>query len=61
MDPKQFYFSFRGRVNQSAYWLKGVMPAYGVLCLMLMMWSVLVKFLGENIAIVLFALILVLH
>ena len=28
MDPKQFYFSFRGRVNRSAYWLKWTLPAF---------------------------------
>ena len=60
MDPKQFYFSFRGRVNRSVYWLKGVLPTYGVFYLMVMMSAVLVEFLGENIAIVLFAPILVL-
>lgn len=26
MDTKQFYFSFAGRVNRSAYWLRYILP-----------------------------------
>ena len=26
MDPKKFYFSFTGRINRSAYWLRYVLP-----------------------------------
>ena len=27
MEPKQFYFSFTGRINRAAYWLRYVIPA----------------------------------
>ena len=29
MDPQQFYFSFRGRVNRSAYWLRYLLLIWG--------------------------------
>lgn len=50
MSLKQFYFSFNGRINRSAFWLKGLI----VLCLLqgivLFMMSRIVDIVGVGIA-----------
>lgn len=40
MDLKQFYFSFRGRVNRSAYWLRYLLLIWGssILLVVLLIW-----------------------
>ena len=60
MDPKQFYFSFRGRVNRSAYWLKWVLPTYGISVLMGLMCMLVVSLGGDTTALVGFFILITL-